>query len=182
LLVPNSGLGTQDSGLDVVDVGGGTTGGSVVVGATAGGCGATVDGFVTGGRRRVPWLLSPGMGGVDIRPLESVSVPANVPGCCGDAAALVAVIVKSVVVSTPVPVIGAVCAACAGGAVSPGAPMVVETLLADPSWTTSYCCCWRLSGLEWQASSSVANNTIISLVVIQPLPSQNRTFDARDQS
>ena len=80
-------------------------------------CGAGI--FVPGiGGGRVPARLPAGAPTVDITP---------------------GVELKAVVVSAPVPVIGAV----ATGGVSPGALIVDVTPLACPSWTTSYCWSFR---------------------------------------
>jgi hypothetical protein len=150
-------VGGTAAGGSVVDVGG-AAGGSAVVGGSAGWRGATVDGLAGARMCRCGLVVEPsgGIVGVGILPPESaVSVPANVPSCCGCAAPSV-LIAKLVVVSASVPVTATV---CVGGAVSPGAPTVVEALPAVPSCTTSYCCCSRCMLLaRRQPGPTAANN------------------------
>jgi hypothetical protein len=81
---------------------------------------------------------------------ESVdSVEPSDPGCVGAAVDVVPGSVKFVVVSAFVAVMPtyAVVVSVVVVAVSPGAPSVPVTPLAEPSGTTLYCCCsrWRLS-------------------------------------
>lgn len=72
------------------------------------------------------------------------SVEPRVPGCVEPVVIVVPGRVNAVVVSAFVAVMAVdVAAVVVVGGVSPGAAMPVEVPLAEPSFTTSYCCCSR---------------------------------------
>jgi hypothetical protein len=81
--------------------------------------------------------------------------------------------VKFVVVSADVVV------PTAGGGVSPGALIVDETAVEEPSWTTSYCVCSRFieSLPRWQAAATI--RSVIGISGFEDIAdSQSRTLYA----